>query len=138
MTKFRILSHTADLRLEVFGKTIEELFENAVVALSTILYKKFDELKVKPTGPSEKIKIQSVNLNALLVDFLSEILAKSEINKSVYKVKSLKLKDGQLEAEIIGFPVDEFDEDVKAVTYTEVDIKQDEKGMWKTKLVLDI
>jgi len=136
--KFRILSHTADLRIEVLGKTIEELFENAAIALSTILYKKFDELKTRPAGPSEKIKIRSVNINALLVDFLSEILAKSEINRRVYKVKSLKLKENELGAEIIGFPVDEFDEDIKAVTYTEVDIKQDEKGIWKTKIVMDI
>lgn len=136
--KFRILSHTADLRIEVLGKTIEELFENAAIALSTILYKKFDELKTRPAGPSEKIKIRSVNINALLVDFLSEILTKSEINRRVYKVKSLKLKENELGAEIIGFPVDEFDEDIKAVTYTEVDIKQDEKGIWKTKIVMDI
>ena len=137
---FRILSHTADLRLEVFGKTIGELFHNAASAISHTLAPKYKE---NPAGKfRETIKIQSANLNALLIDFLNEVLAKSEINKAIYRVLSIKhqvsSEGADLEAEIVGFPVEKFEEDIKAVTYHEADITQDEKGIWKTKLVLDI
>jgi SHS2 domain-containing protein len=155
MVKYKILSHTADLRLEVFGKTLEELFKNAVDVLSRILYKRSingpalaeprrrqgvaaEELK-------ETIKIQSVNLNALLVDFLNEILARSQINKAVYKVSGVKCQvsgvSASVEAELVGQKVEEFEEDIKAVTYHEVNLQQtiyNKQQLWQTKLVLDI
>lgn len=94
----------------------------------------------------EMIKIDSVDINLLLVDFLSEILAKSQINKRVYKVIKLKVykEKSQLEGKIIGAPVDRFDEDIKAVTYQDVDIKLKAKSqklkakLWQTDLVFDI
>ena len=73
----------------------------------------------------------------LLVDFLNEVLAKSQINKRMYKVESLKLIRNELTAEISGISVEKFEEDVKAVTYHEVDIKK-EGDSYTTKLVLDI
>ena len=148
--KYKILSHTADLRLEVFGKTIEELFKNAAEALAQILSLTTRELRIKNKELSEKISIESSNLNALLVDFLNEILAKSQINKSVYRIKNLELSPSAgsgragLAAEIEGIKVPEFHEDVKAVTYHEVDIKKGpatgdkRQSLWSTKLVIDI
>lgn len=131
--KYKILSHTADLRLEVNGATMEELFQNAALALADVLK------KARPAGEllEEKIRVESANQSALLVDFLNEILAKSQINKAVYRVSRLALRDSRLEAELIGVNVPEFDEDVKAVTYHEADIKK-EGDFWTTKLVLDI
>lgn len=162
MVKYRILSHTADLRLEVFGKTLEELFKNAAEAIADILHKRPKKSELHPNVPKEKIKIESINLNTLLVDFLNEILAKSQINKAVYFVKKINIRTSdvpniknlnfrtsdvqniELEAGLAGYKVDKFDEDIKAVTYHEVDIQQTTNGkrsttkIWQTKLVLDI
>lgn len=134
--KYKILSHTADLRLEVYGKTMEELFKNAAEALAQILLPNYEETN-KNYELKEIINIESDSINVLLVDFLNEILAKSDINKAIYKVLSLNLKNNLLEAEIFGVKVEKFDEYVKAVTHHEVDIKNEE-GIFKTKLVLDI
>jgi len=181
--EYKILSHTADLRLEVFGKTIEELFRNAAEALAQILSPRSEKSlpdlssttrrqagEWHPNVPKEKIEIQSTNINTLLVDFLNEILAKSQIEKAVYKVVKIKIgspstsPDGtvgassgtnyspsevegipiSLGAELAGIKVPEFEEDVKAVTYHEVNItpasgpKVPASKMWSTKLVLDI
>lgn len=145
MVKYKILSHTADLRLEVYGATLEELFVNAAEALARVLVGKKPLLHV--VAPSEQLKIKSENINALLVDFLNEILAKSQINKAVYKVKSLSViaspnasaeaKQSHLEAALSGTAVLEFSEDVKAVTYHEANIKK-EGEIYKARLVLDI
>lgn len=136
--------------MEVFGKTLKELFMNAAEALGDILSSQVKSKKVLPAGRQvkvkselkEKIKVKSVNLHILLVDFLNEILAKSQINKRVFKVKGLRLKENSLEAELISQKVEEFDEDVKAVTYHEVDIRQTtndkRQKIWQTKLVFDI
>jgi SHS2 domain-containing protein len=140
--KYKILSHTADLRLEVYGGSLEELFNNAALALVNILAPK-TKLKAKNQKSKIKIKVESNNINTLLVDFLNEILAKSNINKQVYKVyKVIKLKDDFIEAELAGRKIKEFEEDIKAVTYHEVNIRQTADGqrqkIWKTKLVFDI
>ena len=146
--KFEILDHPAELRLRIYGKTIEELFTNAAEALAsiqrhniTLIYRSTDKCN------KERIKIRSIDINALLVDFLSEILARSQINKCVYKVGNInhQAKDGAatIEAEIIGYPVEYFDEDIKAITYQDVNINQqpttnNQQLIWQTDIVLDI
>ena len=155
--KYKILEHPAELRLRIYGKTIEELFINAAEALMNTLKRDAQFKEVQPPQINrqclevEPLNIKSIDINSLLVDFLSEILAKSQINKRVYKVIKLKVYKEKrfLEAGILGIPIERFDEDIKAVTYQDVDIQQTEqiakrKGqsvktkLWQTDLVLDI
>ncbi|MEK7193815.1 MAG: archease, partial [Patescibacteria group bacterium] len=106
--------------------------------------------KSKLQFKTQKLRIESTDINSLLVDFLSEILAKSQINKKVYKADFVKIRPESaeglhyLEAELIGFPIERFDEDIKAVTYQDVNIKLKTKNLklktkvWQTDLVFDI
>ncbi len=92
--EYQILEHPAELRIRVFGKTKEELFKNAAHALADILSPK-PRTKITRTKNQKlktKIQIRSIDLNSLLVDFLNEILAKSQINKCVYKIADCKLQ----------------------------------------------
>ena len=143
-----MLEHTADLRLKVFGKTLEELFCNAVLALACVL-KESCEKDVEKCELNEQVTVRATNVNALLVDFLNEVLSKSYINKVIFPHCYFTISPSDLDkvassgifllkGEICGIKVDGFDEDVKAVTYHEVDIKKDKKGIWQTTLVLDI
>lgn len=138
--KYEILEHPAELRLKIYGKTLEELFSNAAEAMADIL--KYDpKPRIHPNAPKEEIQIQSVDINALLVDFLSEILAKSQINKAVYQVSSVKCqasnRQANLEAELVGYSIEHFKEDIKAVTYQDLNIQKID-GIWQTILVFDI
>lgn len=133
---FEILPHTADMRIKVWGHTLEELFENALRAAA--FYLKPDassKSKIKRT-----LKINSVDINSLLVDFLSEAITLSDINNAVFgEVKFEKLGENFLEGELHGVKVDGFDKDIKAVSYHEVDIKKNpETGMYETVLVFDV
>ena len=145
--KFEILPHTADVRLKVFGKTKEELFKNAMLGMAKILAKSpKSKLKIKNFPPKadqplvEKLKIKSPDINSLLVDFLSEVLYQSQINHAVFKeVNFSNFKETELEAEISGFKIGEFDNDIKAVTYHELEIKKSPaKGFFETIIVFDI
>lgn len=148
--KYEILEHPAELRIRVYGETIEDLFKNAVEAMAQILKRGTTRTKRGTTRKIGGIQIQSSDINSLLVDFLSEILAKSQINKKVYKADLIKIRPElakgphYLEAEIIGYPIERFDEDIKAVTYEDLDIKQIANGksrngkIWTTCLVFDI
>jgi SHS2 domain-containing protein len=138
--KFKVLSHTADLRLKIYGKNEEELFRNAVLGLAVVIKKDAERFaKRKPAGGYEKIAIEGHNWEELLISFLNEVLVQANINKKIYTwVKFLKLSSYVLEAHIFGTPVDHFDEDVKAVTYHDVKITQNKRGIFEVTLTLDI
>jgi SHS2 domain-containing protein len=132
---YKILPHPADVRVQTFGKTKEELFLNAMLGMGTVLQPKIKDKKEKIKN---KIKIKSIDLNALLVDFLSEILYLVQTNKEVYDdIKFKKFLNNNLEAELIGNKVESFGEDIKAVTYHGLKIEKSESGFQAT-ILLDI
>jgi len=134
MKTFQILSHTADFRIKVYGKNLEELFENALNAIFEI---------VRPTklgkAIKSKIKVASLNQNVLLVDFLNAVVFEMQTKKAIFnRIKIEKLTDTNIEAQILGNNVEKFTKDIKAVTYHEVDIKKSASGGLETNLVFDI
>ncbi|MDI6821059.1 MAG: archease [Patescibacteria group bacterium] len=138
MRPYKVLSHTADVKLQVFGHTKEELFQNAVLALNLILLGEEQKKKFIPQG-YEKIVVQSKDLNLLLVGFLNEILTRSEINKKVYeRIKFLKFSKNDLEAQIFGRNIEKFKKDIKAVTYHKTEINENKRGIFEVILTLDI
>ncbi|MGE5443248.1 MAG: archease [Ignavibacteriales bacterium] len=48
------------------------------------------------------------------------------------------LSPHSLEAILRGFTASSFDEDIKAVTYHEAEVKETEDGKWETMIVFDI
>ncbi|MDI6733977.1 MAG: archease [Patescibacteria group bacterium] len=138
MRLYKVLNHTADIKLQIFGHTEEELFQNAVLALNSVLLGGEQKIEFISQG-YEKIVIKSNNSGFLLVAFLNEILTRSQINKKVYeKIKFLKFNETNLEAQIFGRNVRIFKEDIKAVTYHDVKIKRNKKGILGTIITLDI
>jgi len=132
--EYKILDHPSDVRVQAFGKTKEELFLNAMKGMSAVLRPKIKNQKSKI-----KIKVKSVDLNALLVDFLSEVLYLIQTNKEVYNnVKFTKFSDQKLEAELFGNRVESFNEDIKAVTYHGLKIIQGKKGLYKATVLFDV
>jgi SHS2 domain-containing protein len=134
MKKYEILEHKADLKIRAFGKTKEEIFSNALLAMA-------DSQKAEVLNQEIKreIKIKSSDLPSLLVDFLSEVLYLSQVNREVYNnVKFKKFSNKELEAELIGKKVERFAEDIKAVTYHDLDIHQEKDGSWQATVLFDI
>jgi len=133
---YEILDHKADLKIKVFGKTKEELFENAMKGM-------FRAAKYQKDAKSKKlkvkIKIQSVDLVSLLVDFLSEILYLVETKKLVFEsVKFKKFSENEIEAELIGRSLKRMGVHIKGVTYHDLEITREKEGFWRAKILFDI
>jgi SHS2 domain-containing protein len=145
MKNYEILEHTADLKIKVFGRTKEELFLNAVLALvdclkpaTKSLWQKIYHRRFFATA-KRKLKISSSDLETLLVDFLSEVLYLIQTNKEVYdEVKFDKLLDNELEAELSGKKAESFGEDIKGVTYHSLKIEQKPDKTWEAIILFDI
>ena len=70
MKNFESIDHTADTGFRAYGKTLEEAFENAGLALTEIYA---DSEKVTPSQEVE-ISVSSEDLKALLYDWLDELI----------------------------------------------------------------
>ncbi len=135
LMSYEIAKHTADLRMKVEGKTPEELFAEALRGMMGVL----KEGSERGEKRKRKIAVQSGDRTSLLVDFLNEALAAAQINREVYdRAVFRRFSETELEAELEGAAVGSFDEDIKAVTYHEADVRRNEKGEWETGLVFDI
>jgi len=133
--KFKILPHTADLKIQTYGKTKEELFLNMLKGMSEC---QKPEIRNKEKIKRE-IKIKSIDLPSLLVDFLSEVLYLSQVNKEVYfGAKFKKFFDTEIQGNLIGQKVERFGEDIKAVTYHGLDIHQKKDKTWEATVLFDI
>jgi len=135
MKQYEILEHTADLKIRAFGKTKEKLFRHILLGM-------IESMKAELYQPQEKvkrqIKIKSPDLSALLVDFLSEVLYLTQVNKEIYNdVKFKKFEDKELEGELLGQKVERFGEDIKGVTYHGLEIKKVD-DYWETTVLFDI
>jgi SHS2 domain-containing protein len=136
MKNFEILEHTADLKVKVFGKTKKDLFENAMIGmLKAAKYQK----KLKSQNSKVKIKIKSMDLPSLLVDFLSEILYLVETKKIVFeKIEFKKFKENEIEAILIGKPLKRMGGHIKGVTYHDLDVHQEKDKTWQATILFDI
>lgn len=136
MKRYEVLEHKADLKIRAFGKVKEELFLNALLGMAESMK---PEAKKPPEEIKREIKIKSFDFPALLVDFLSEALYSSQVNREAYfNVKFKEFSDDKLTGELLGQKAERFDEDIKAVTYHELDVLQRKDGIWEATVLFDI
>lgn len=135
MKKFEILEHKADLKIRAFGGTKKEFFLNMLKGMTDALKPKIK----KSVKVEREIKIQSSDLPALLVDFLSEVLYLGQVNREAYfDIKFKKFSDTKMECKITGKKVEIFGEDIKAVTYHQLEIRQSQNGVWEATVLFDV
>jgi len=134
MKKFKVLPHRADLKIKAFGRDKKELFLNTLLAMTESQKTKNLKEQIK-----REIKITYSDLPALLVDFLSEALYLGQVNQEVYsRVIFKRFTDKKIEGKLIGLKVKRFGEDVKAVTYHNLDIHQKEDKTWEATVLFDV
>ena len=134
----KILGHTADLRMKLKAETLPGLFEMALEGLNQLLTGSPIEQNTK-RELTEGIDLKAPDTTVLLIDFLSEVLTLSQVNKAIYfDLETEKMTDCSLIGNLYGYRIDGFEEDVKAVTYHEADVKVNEEGDWETVIIFDI
>lgn len=136
---FEILGHTADLRVHVTGKTREDLFRHALQGMGAVIKKEEHEGKHPPWRTHRDIVVDAQDQNSLLVDFLNEALYLANIHHEVYRDTHIfELSETGVEGELVGDAADGFDEDIKAVTYHEAEIKKNPAGYFEVTIIFDI
>jgi SHS2 domain-containing protein len=120
------------------GDSLQELFTAALDGMNSIIKNKFNP-EMSLMNYKDVIEVSSNDVSMLLIDFLSEILTLSHQYKAIFHSVIFKELGGtNLTADIEGDRVDGFDEDIKAVTYTEAEIVKNEQNKFETVIVFDI
>ena len=136
--RYKLIDHTADLGIHVFGTDPVELFTNAAFATFDMLTE-IDSLESLKTTD---LKVIGDDWADLMVNWLRELLyfwnGKELLVK---KVQILDLSENELSANVTLDPFDpdrhEIKIEIKAVTYHQIQVSEGPKG-WEAKIIFDI
>ena len=138
ISEYTLLDHTADLAIQVRGKDLKNLFENAAMALMHIM------VRGNRSGntSSVNISLSGQDLADLIVRWLGEVLYLLEGESLVVSAITIRnLTTARLEAvvEVVPFDPDihEIQSEVKAVTYHQVEVV-DKGDRWEARVTFDI
>jgi len=145
MKKYRLFDHTADIGVEIFGRTKKELFAHAAEALFDILVEKNVCKNTVSSGTKGRQKIRTVNgadLEDLFINFLRELLylfngAGWVVNHCFIIECSTKRLVTQLLVEPYNKKTHLIKTEIKAVTYSGLSVIKDKAG-WKARVIFDV
>ena len=137
MQKYKFLEHTADIKFQAFGKSLKEVFENSVLAVSEVLRK---EKKIKSVK-KKLLVVKGKDNENLLQNLLEEIIYLLDAKNFVVSKAKINFDKNirNIRVEFFGDDVKNYKDlqHIKAVTYSEMFVKN-QGNKWITQVVLDI
>src|SRR5512145_2615341 len=139
MKLYKLIDHTADLGMEVTGRTKRELFTKAALSLMDIVVDK----KGMPAGSKEKaLRVEGSDPADLLVNFLREILYL--FNGEALIVEDCSIQECTNQRLVAKLRVEPYNKEkhsmkmeLKAVTYHGLAVEKTKMG-WKAKVIFDV
>lgn len=135
--RWKIIDHTADIRVEVCGTDLPNLFLNAAAALTEILGPQLDV----PATEEVDVCLESPGLDELMVDWLREILFYNQARGWILVQSALDaFSDTGMRARLsFGVRPDELQPEIeiKAVTYHGLSVEKTDQGFC-AKILFDI
>ncbi len=135
---YTFLEHTADVKFQAESSSLEGVFIESAYALKETICGDIKVLELE----EKEIKVEGTDLENLLYKFLEEFLIVLDSESFLLsKIESLTINQEKftLTAKIKGDKANHysFTNDVKAVTYNDMTVKQNEDG-WFARVVLDV
>ncbi|MDD5008013.1 MAG: archease [Syntrophorhabdaceae bacterium] len=135
MERYRILDHEADAGFEVYGGTMEELFQNGVYALFSLI------TDIEVVQPLIEKRITVNGNGELFINLLNDSLYMWDTEGFIPKTLSIHVgrehAEGVARGEIFDPVRHLIKQEVKAVTYHKFRIVE-EKGMLKATVIVDL
>lgn len=138
MDPYREFEHTADIGVEIYGDTLETLFQHAGVAL----FDSMVDLSTVTPVVSRTVEVQGQDVEMLLINWLRELLFLCATEQEVYCEFNIHtLSPMELHAIVKGEALDlekhHFHTEIKAITYHQFSVAQ-EQGQWKARVIFDV
>ncbi len=136
MGRWQERDHTADLCIHVWGESLADLFTTSARGMFALLG---GESEAAPSTETHVVRLDAVDTEALLVDWLNELLYLAERDQlTAYTQVSFDvLTPTSLQARVVGSPVETFRTYIKAATYHNLAVRLTPTG-YETEIVFDI
>ncbi|MFA4916009.1 MAG: archease [Syntrophales bacterium] len=136
--KYRVFDHTADLGVEIYGKTVKELFVNAAFAVFDLMV----DLQHIKTTEVRTICIEGADWEDLLINYLREVLYLFNGEALILGEYAIKeISPNRLAGEVRGESFESgrhrIKTEIKAVTYHQVLVRKAAAG-WIGRVVFDV
>ncbi|MDP8230451.1 MAG: archease [Candidatus Gorgyraea atricola] len=148
MTKppYKIIEHTADVRIKANGRTLKELFENAAKGMFGIIggpsTTRFARVRGKQAHRKIEIQKDVQSFEELLVYWLSELLYIFNRDQIIFSSFNIReLEKNRLVAESSGEKIapenTDLQTEIKAVTFHDLKIEKNNAG-FTCKIIFDV
>jgi SHS2 domain-containing protein len=127
------IEHTADWELEVWAPDLPGLLEQAAIGL----YALSGTILQNQPRMTRSFTIHAHDREEMLVSFLSELLYIEEQEGLGFDQFQLAVKDETLFAELSGSTIASINKEIKAVTYHQLEVKENPQG-FETRIVFDV
>jgi len=135
--KYRLIDHTADFGIHVFGTDLKDLFSNAAFAMFDLI----TDIKSLKGANESSLNVKGNDRPDLMVNWLRELLyIWNGKEKLVESIDIISISENELTAKI---RLDSFDparhsikNEIKAVTYHQIQVNQVASG-WESKIIFD-
>jgi SHS2 domain-containing protein len=131
-------AHGADIGLRGFGRSVEEAFEQAAIALTAIV------ADVSGVRPSVQIEIhcEAPDLELLLVSWLNAIIYEMAVRNMLFSSYSVVLSGLSLTGTLVGEAIDpqrhQLAVEAKGATVTDLKVECDSEGHWLAQCIVDV
>lgn len=130
MSPYREVDHTADVAVEAWGEDLAELFAAAAEGMYGVM-----GCVPESDGPvsEQDVSLEAEDVEALLVEWLSELLYLSETRgECLDRVEVVHVDPTRLKARLWGRPLREQSRHIKAITYSYLKVEQTARGVEAT------
>ena len=142
MTLYKLIDHTADLGIEITGRTKKELFTKALWSLMDILIVREAPLKSAKSRKQKSLTVEGSDVADLLINFLREILYL--VNGKAFIIGTCEITEcgskklaTRLWLEPYNRKKHAIKTEVKAVTYHGLNVEKTKSG-WKARVIFDV
>jgi len=131
-------SHGADIGVRGFGRSAEEAFEQAAIALTAVV------ADVSGVRQSERIEIHcdAPDLELLLVSWLNTIIYEMAVRNMLFSSYSVVLSGLSLTGTLVGEGIDperhQLAVEAKGATVTDLKVECDSAGRWLAQCIVDV
>lgn len=140
MKLYKLIDHTADIGVEVTGRTRKELFDNAANALFDIMIE--NSAGREAAKRRKPITVEGTDVADLLINYLRELLYLFHGEKFVINTCDIvKFNGKKLQVRLTGESFNSkrhfIKTEIKAVTYSGLTVEKIKSG-WRARIIFDV
>ena len=117
MKSFEIRTQSDVLKIYALADSLKELFSASLEGLCELMHPNEGEPRTE-FDFTKSITIESIDMSALLVDFLSYSLSLMHKNRAIFsKIEIKELDEDYLQGVLHGYNIEEFAKNVKSISF---------------------